>query len=332
MSQRPAELRRLVRSGRALVAIPIAWIVAVSVIDVLAPPDIHLGPLLLAAPVITPLFGGPWTVCLVAALTAMAETIIGLLHDSEGMLSANHEAQIIGQILVGASSVIFCVLRERRAKELAQVRYVSDTAQRLVLPPLPKQLGPLHVTSLYLAAEAEARIGGDLYAAARTTSGTRLMAGEVRGKGMTAVDDAALLLGAFCVAAHCQASLGELVAYLDRRVCWDLIEPGETSCYGETFITATPRQAAPRERPGLLLGGGRRLPHPGVGGGTKTGRNPVDRGRTGSKHHLITDATGVPLAATLTGGNRNDGAQRIPLLQAVPPVRGKRGRPGAAPT
>lgn len=43
-----------------------------------------------------------------------------------------------------------------------------------------------------------------------------------------------------------------------------------------------------------------------VKGGAKTGRSPVDRGRTGSKHHLITDATGIPLAATLTGGNRND--------------------------
>lgn len=40
--------------------------------------------------------------------------------------------------------------------------------------------------------------------------------------------------------------------------------------------------------------------------GSKTGRSPVDRGRTDSKRHLITDATGIPLAATLTGGNRND--------------------------
>lgn len=41
--------------------------------------------------------------------------------------------------------------------------------------------------------------------------------------------------------------------------------------------------------------------------------------------------TGIPLAATLTGGNRNDVTQLIPLLQAVPPVRGKRGRPRRRP-
>ncbi|MFE4720976.1 PP2C family protein-serine/threonine phosphatase, partial [Streptomyces sp. NPDC056728] len=139
---------------------------------------------------------------------------------------------------VGTALVIFCVVRERRAKELAQVRYVSETAQRMVLPPLPKKLGPLRIASLYLAAEAEAQIGGDLYAVARTTSGTRLIVGDVQGKGMSAVNDAALLLGAFRIAAHRPASLGELVSYLDRSVCWDLMEPGETSRFGETFITA----------------------------------------------------------------------------------------------
>jgi transposase len=47
----------------------------------------------------------------------------------------------------------------------------------------------------------------------------------------------------------------------------------------------------------------------------------------GSKHHLITDATGIPLAISLTGGNRNDVTQLLPLIDAVGPVTGRRGRP-----
>ncbi|WP_244308619.1 IS5 family transposase [Streptomyces monomycini] len=66
-------------------------------------------------------------------------------------------------------------------------------------------------------------------------------------------------------------------------------------------------------------------------GGPKTGRSPVDRGRPGSKHHVICDATGIPLAVTLTGGNRNDVTQLIPLLAAIPRIRGKRGRPRQRP-
>jgi hypothetical protein len=51
-----------------------------------------------------------------------------------------------------------------------------------------------------------------------------------------------------------------------------------------------------------------------LGGGRLTGRSAVDRGRTGSTHHLIVDRHGVPLAATLTGGHRNDVTQVLPSL------------------
>jgi transposase len=57
----------------------------------------------------------------------------------------------------------------------------------------------------------------------------------------------------------------------------------------------------------------------------------VDRGRAGSKHHLLVDATGIPLAFSVTGGNRNDVTQLIPLLDKVPPVRGAVGRPRQRP-
>ena len=77
---------------------------------------------------------------------------------------------------------------------------------------------------------------------------------------------------------------------------------------------------------------GRRLQsRAGEKGGSATGPSPVDRARTGSKHHLLVDATGIPLAWTLTGGNRNDVTQLIPLLDRVPPVRGKVGRPRRRP-
>jgi transposase len=49
--------------------------------------------------------------------------------------------------------------------------------------------------------------------------------------------------------------------------------------------------------------------------------------RPGSKHHLIVDRHGTPLAVTLTSGNRHDVTQLMPLLDAIPPVRGLRGRP-----
>ncbi|MFO0891992.1 MAG: IS5 family transposase [Isosphaeraceae bacterium] len=66
-------------------------------------------------------------------------------------------------------------------------------------------------------------------------------------------------------------------------------------------------------------------------GGEATGPSPVDRRKKGTKHHVATDAGGVPLAATTTGANRHDSTQLRPLVEAIPPVRGRRGRPRRRP-
>ena len=65
--------------------------------------------------------------------------------------------------------------------------------------------------------------------------------------------------------------------------------------------------------------------------GKKTGPNPTDRRKRGSKHHVLTDGRGIPVAALVTGAHRHDVTQLLPLLQAIPPVRGKRGRPRRRP-
>jgi hypothetical protein len=44
----------------------------------------------------------------------------------------------------------------------------------------------------------------------------------------------------------------------------------------------------------------------GAEGWPKTGLSPAGRAWPGPKHHLITEAHGIPLAVSLTGGNRND--------------------------
>jgi Transposase DDE domain len=46
---------------------------------------------------------------------------------------------------------------------------------------------------------------------------------------------------------------------------------------------------------------------------------------------VIACGRGTPLAVSLTGGNRNDITQLVPLLDAIPPVRGRRGRPRRRP-
>jgi transposase len=61
--------------------------------------------------------------------------------------------------------------------------------------------------------------------------------------------------------------------------------------------------------------------------GAKTGPNPTDRRKKGSKHHMVTDANGIPLAVRLTGANRHDVTQLLPLVEQIPAIAGKVGRP-----
>lgn len=60
-------------------------------------------------------------------------------------------------------------------------------------------------------------------------------------------------------------------------------------------------------------------------GGEKTGPNPTDRGKCGSKHHVMTDANGIPLAAVLTAANVPDVVPVMEVLTSMPPVGGKPG-------
>ncbi|WP_408995866.1 transposase [Streptomyces europaeiscabiei] len=65
--------------------------------------------------------------------------------------------------------------------------------------------------------------------------------------------------------------------------------------------------------------------------GADTGPSPVDRRKTGSEHHLICDGLGAPLKVITTAGNVNDVTQALALIDGIPPVPGRRGRPRRRP-
>jgi transposase len=81
----------------------------------------------------------------------------------------------------------------------------------------------------------------------------------------------------------------------------------------------------------VVAGGGRRESCAGEKGGSETGPSPVDRGRRGSKHHLIVDGSGLPLGWRLSAANCNECTLLLPLVDALPPVGGRPGRPGRKP-
>ncbi len=220
-----------------MVLLPLGLIVLISAIDISLSPNIHLGPLLVVAPAITPSFAGTRLTALVGALALIAQAVIAALHG--GLLTPNHQAQLAALAVVTGVIVAYTRIHERHGRELDRVRTVSDAVQRVVMRPLPDRAGPLRIATRYLAADDEANVGGDLYAAARTPRATRLLIGDVRGKGLAAVGDAAALLGAFRELAHQHedpAALADALEASYRRHLAELTAGGQD--VQENFTTA----------------------------------------------------------------------------------------------
>jgi transposase len=59
--------------------------------------------------------------------------------------------------------------------------------------------------------------------------------------------------------------------------------------------------------------------------GSLTGPNPVDRGKKGSKLHVLSDAQGLPLAVAVSGANLHDSQAFKPLILGIPAIRSRRG-------
>ncbi len=56
-----------------------------------------------------------------------------------------------------------------------------------------------------------------------------------------------------------------------------------------------------------------------------TGPNPVDRGKPGSKIHVLTDGGGLPLVVGVSAANLHDSQGFVPLVTGIPAVRSRRG-------
>ncbi|MGY2026017.1 transposase [Nocardia gipuzkoensis] len=59
--------------------------------------------------------------------------------------------------------------------------------------------------------------------------------------------------------------------------------------------------------------------------GPLAGPSPVDRGKRGSKIHVLSDRAGIPLSVGISSANTNDAEALRPLVKAIPAIRSRRG-------
>jgi sigma-B regulation protein RsbU (phosphoserine phosphatase) len=101
---------------------------------------------------------------------------------------------------------------------LRRLTVVAESAQRAVLRAMPTSVGRIALAARYLSAADDALIGGDLYEVSATPFGVRMIVGDVRGKGLDAVQLAAAVVGAFRQSALAVTDLAAVAVALDEVV------------------------------------------------------------------------------------------------------------------
>ncbi|WP_420803164.1 PP2C family protein-serine/threonine phosphatase [Streptomyces spiramyceticus] len=176
-------------------------------------------PLLAAGPALAATTSRPRGVLCVGFLAAVLGAVLGV---RDGVPGRELAIVLSALVAVTLASGLASALRVRRERVLAAVRSVAEAAQHALLKPVPATVGPFQVAVRYSAADAEARIGGDLYALVPTPYGVRLIVGDVRGKGLPAVGTAALVLGVFREAAYDEPDLLDVVGRIERSLARNL--------------------------------------------------------------------------------------------------------------
>lgn len=211
---------------------PVLLTVVIAGLAYATPPEVAFSRLLPAAPALA---AAMWPVLPTVLLgTVCLLLMIGLSLVFPGL---NAWWTSAGIVAVTVAAAYGSHVRLQRERTLMQVRLVADAAQQVVLSPMPRRCGSIEIESLYLAAAAEARIGGDFYEAVDTRFGVRLLIGDVRGKGLPAVGAAAAIVNAFREAAHDEAELVTIARRLDASsIRYNAAFPPEGTM--ERFATA----------------------------------------------------------------------------------------------
>ncbi|KAB7849124.1 PP2C family protein-serine/threonine phosphatase [Streptomyces mobaraensis] len=220
-SERPGHPERPADAGptmlwRAACWLPALLLVAGEVFAFLTPPNYNSAPFFSAAPLVAASLLSARATAVTAVIAVLASVDITVHRGSPSTgesVTENVTVLTVALLALGINRVV-----RRSDSRLRSARGIAEAAQRAVLPAPPARLDGLRVAAPYVAAQADARIGGDLYAVQDTPHGIRLIVGDVRGKGLGAVEAVAVLIGAFREAAEGEPTLDGVALRLERAL------------------------------------------------------------------------------------------------------------------
>ncbi|MFD5481137.1 PP2C family protein-serine/threonine phosphatase [Streptomyces hawaiiensis] len=202
--------------GRSVAWVPpLLLLVAIAVADYHTIGEFRMISWIVLVPGIAAAICGVWGTALFAVLSLVTYVVADSAWPHEYRAG---RADFVLVALGGILATLACVIRVRDERRALHMGDVTDTIRRTVLRPLPPGWGGLDHAGVYLTADTHARVGGDFYDIQPGPHGTRVLVGDVQGKGLGAVEAAAALLGTFREAAYHEADLATVAERLEIRM------------------------------------------------------------------------------------------------------------------
>ncbi|GAB7184032.1 PP2C family protein-serine/threonine phosphatase [Kitasatospora sp. Ki12] len=223
----------LIRYGHRSWLVPTALLAAVVAVAAATPADFSSVSWLVLVPVVAAGLCDPLLTTVFAALAIAGYPVL----DSIWVKDQGIE----DYLLVIAGSALAVPLSVYRARAVAYVRHLQGTAEttrQVVLRSVPPGWGGVDSAARYLAADVEARVGGDFYDVLATPYGARVILGDVQGKGLPAVSTAAALVGCFREAGYRQEDLADVASWLEERLHRQNVFSVRMGAQDERFATA----------------------------------------------------------------------------------------------
>ncbi|MFI1086260.1 PP2C family protein-serine/threonine phosphatase [Streptomyces sp. NPDC020939] len=205
--------------ARLGLSLPLATIGLVVVADLIAGRDHFLTPGIVVAPPLAAITVSWRKTAFVGVLGLFVQAALA---PYDGITDIPDHDVFFGQAfayaLVSLFSVYIAWRRETGAKAFTAIASVAEAAQHALMRPPAPRVGPVRLAVRYVSAADAAQIGGDLYAVLETPHGVRALIGDVRGKGLAAVQTSAVVLGAFREAAFDEGGLDTVARRVDTSV------------------------------------------------------------------------------------------------------------------
>ncbi|MBY8888969.1 serine/threonine-protein phosphatase [Streptomyces sp. PTM05] len=203
----------LVRYGHRSWWVPAALCVVIVGADAATPHSFAAASWLVLVPAVAGGLCGP------VATSVFAVVVIGAYPLLDGRWGPSQGLGVFFLVVAGSAlAVPLSVLRARAARYVERLRGAAETTRQVVLRPVPAGWGGVDSAARYLAADVEARVGGDFYDVLATPYGARVILGDVQGKGLPAVSVAAALVGSFREAAFHEEDLMTVASWLEERL------------------------------------------------------------------------------------------------------------------